>query len=90
MGRRVESPSPSSGPGAADVLRARFRALDNGLLPATDDPEAAARLDAIREQLLRDAAKLDDPAERLAIAETAYLSVFQTLPAAPASRERIH
>lgn len=90
MGRPV-AVTPQ-GEATEEVLCRRYRQLELRLcVPAVDlldkvstrGPVVTAegeRIQAIGEQLRRDAAKVVDPAERLELAEHAYLSVFSRLP----------
>lgn len=89
MGRRSATPE---NPEHADeeALRRRYRQLRDGLCVLALDPalhpdaeREGKRIEAIGARLERDAAKLSDPAERLALAERAYLSVFRKLPREP-------
>lgn len=81
MARRIPTLEPDRDAVTQEVCARRYRQLEVRLACACGDiPEAAESVRAVGERLRRDAAKLDDPAERLAMAETAYLSVFKRLP----------
>ena len=73
--RRYTPRRPTALPdGDASVLRRRFRQLELRLALGGERTRAAAEL------LRRDAAKVDGPVERLALAERIYLGLFPHLP----------
>lgn len=79
MGRRAPTPDPHLADDA--VLRRRYRQLESRLVCAQGDiPEAAEAVQAVGERLRREVEGIADPAERLALAERAYLTVFKRLP----------
>ena len=80
MARRI--PVPEADRVDDERARRRFRSLGLRLRLAGGEAERVGL------QLRRDVAGVDDPADRLALAEAAYLSVFQALPPAPGERAR--